>query len=60
MDGKHIKENKVRFTLGQRGCTLLEYNGFHYVRNRRSGYKTYWICAKKVRRFLFYDMILFF
>ncbi|KAL5282598.1 hypothetical protein ACFFRR_005604 [Megaselia abdita] len=47
VDGKHIKENKVSFTLGQRGCTLLESNGFHYVRNRRSGYKTYWICAKK-------------
>ncbi|XP_037885502.1 modifier of mdg4-like isoform X3 [Glossina fuscipes] len=35
------------FTSGQRGCTLLTYNGFNYVKNRKSGLKTYWICAKK-------------
>ncbi|XP_055906050.1 uncharacterized protein LOC129941448 [Eupeodes corollae] len=47
IDGLIIKENQVSFTIGQRGCTLLVSNGYHYVRNRRSGYKTYWICAKK-------------
>ncbi|XP_055847730.1 uncharacterized protein LOC129913199, partial [Episyrphus balteatus] len=47
IDGFIIKENQVSFTLGQRGCTLLVSNGYQYVRNRRSGYKIYWICAKK-------------
>lgn len=38
----------LKFMLGQRGCTLLVVDGFSFVRNRRSGYKTYWICSKKV------------
>lgn len=38
----------LKFILGQRGCTLLVVDGYSYVRNRRSGYKTYWICSKKV------------
>lgn len=41
----------LQFALGQRGCTLLLVDGYGFVRNRRSGYKTYWICAKKVRTF---------
>lgn len=34
--------------MGQRGSTLLVVDGFNFVRNRRGGYKTYWICAKRV------------
>ncbi|XP_054085980.1 modifier of mdg4 isoform X10 [Zeugodacus cucurbitae] len=40
-------DSLLSFTLGQRGCTLLVFKGYNYVRNRRSGLKTYWICAKK-------------
>ncbi|XP_037029107.1 modifier of mdg4 isoform X15 [Bradysia coprophila] len=39
--------SKVEFVTGQRGCTLLKKDMFSYVRNRRSGFKTYWICSKK-------------
>lgn len=39
---------KLSFTLGQRGCTLLQVDGFSFVKNRRGGHKTYWICSKKV------------
>nr|XP_014089761.2 modifier of mdg4 isoform X5 [Bactrocera oleae] len=42
-----VRESLLSFTLGQRGCTLLVFKGYNYVRNRRSGLKTYWICAKK-------------
>ncbi|XP_018790316.1 PREDICTED: modifier of mdg4-like isoform X10 [Bactrocera latifrons] len=42
-----VSESLLSFTLGQRGCTLLVFKGYNYVRNRRSGLKTYWICAKK-------------
>lgn len=43
------KDWQLKFVLGQRGCTLLQVEGYSFVRNRRTGYKTYWICAKKVR-----------
>lgn len=42
-----MRESLLSFTMGQRGCTLLVFKGYNYVRNRRSGLKTYWICAKK-------------
>ncbi|XP_037945141.1 modifier of mdg4 isoform X11 [Teleopsis dalmanni] len=41
------EQNLLSFAVGQRGCTLLVYRGFPYVKNRQSGLKTYWICAKK-------------
>jgi len=43
-----IKHSLLSFVKGQRGCKLLAFNGHNYVRNRRSGLKTYWICSKKV------------
>ncbi|KAH8250142.1 hypothetical protein KR026_006001, partial [Drosophila bipectinata] len=42
-----IKHSLLTFIKGQRGCKLLAFNGHNYVRNRRSGLKTYWICSKK-------------
>ncbi|XP_064550529.1 modifier of mdg4 isoform X4 [Drosophila montana] len=42
-----IKHSLLSFVRGQRGCKLLAFNGYNYVRNRRSGLKTYWICSKK-------------
>ncbi|KAH8243791.1 hypothetical protein KR032_010203, partial [Drosophila birchii] len=42
-----IRHSLLTFTTGQRGCKLLAFNGHNYVRNRRSGLKTYWICSKK-------------
>ncbi|CAD6994038.1 unnamed protein product [Ceratitis capitata] len=33
--------------MGQRGCTLLAFKSYNYVRNRCTGQRTYWICAKK-------------
>ncbi|XP_023175644.2 modifier of mdg4-like isoform X7 [Drosophila hydei] len=42
-----IKHSLLTFVRGQRGCKLLAFNGHNYVRNRRSGLKTYWICSKK-------------
>ncbi|KAH8407905.1 hypothetical protein KR222_000131, partial [Zaprionus bogoriensis] len=42
-----IKHSLLSFVKGQRGCKLLAFNGHNYVRNRRSGLKTYWICSKK-------------
>ncbi|KAH8369079.1 hypothetical protein KR009_000167, partial [Drosophila setifemur] len=42
-----IKHSLLTFIRGQRGCKLLAFNGHNYVRNRRSGLKTYWICSKK-------------
>ncbi|KAH8278933.1 hypothetical protein KR018_011331, partial [Drosophila ironensis] len=42
-----IKHSLLTFIQGQRGCKLLAFNGHNYVRNRRSGLKTYWICSKK-------------
>lgn len=42
------RSEKVSFAMGQRGSTLLVVDGFTFARNRRQGYKTYWICAKKV------------
>lgn len=44
----HPVSDKLSFALGQRGCTLLLVDGYSFVRNRRGGYKTYWICSKKV------------
>lgn len=46
--------SKVEFVAGQRGCTLLKKDMYFYVRNRRSGFKTYWICSKKVHLFLLF------
>ncbi|XP_017081867.1 modifier of mdg4-like isoform X4 [Drosophila eugracilis] len=46
MDGA-IKHSLLTFIRGQRGCRLLAFNGYNYVRNRRSNLKTYWICSKK-------------
>lgn len=37
------------FTKGQRGCTLLTHQGFNFVKNRKSKFRTYWICARKDR-----------
>lgn len=45
---KRLETDDFTFTSGQRGCTLLTFQGFNYVKNRRNGLKTYWICAKKV------------
>ncbi|EDV94591.1 GH18806 [Drosophila grimshawi] len=45
--GVVIKHSLLSFVKGQRGCKLLAFNGHNYVRNRRSGLKTYWICSKK-------------
>ncbi|XP_060650270.1 modifier of mdg4-like isoform X3 [Drosophila nasuta] len=42
-----IKHSLLTFVKGQRGCKLLAFNGHNYVRNRRGGLKTYWICSKK-------------
>ncbi|XP_067618568.1 uncharacterized protein pre-mod(mdg4)-I [Eurosta solidaginis] len=42
-----VRESLLSFVIGQRGCTLLAFQGYNYVKNRRSGVKTYWICAKK-------------
>ncbi|KAL7727403.1 hypothetical protein ACLKA6_003061 [Drosophila palustris] len=42
-----IKHSLLSFVKGQRGCKLLASNGHTYVRNRRGGLKTYWICSKK-------------
>ncbi|KAH8280932.1 hypothetical protein KR054_005372, partial [Drosophila jambulina] len=42
-----IRHSLLTFTTGQRGCKLLAFSGHNYVRNRRSGLKTYWICSKK-------------
>ncbi|XP_030374914.1 modifier of mdg4-like isoform X6 [Scaptodrosophila lebanonensis] len=42
-----IKHSLLSFTRGQRGSKLLFFDGHNYVRNRRSGLKTYWICSKK-------------
>ncbi|XP_036323585.1 uncharacterized protein LOC118737284 isoform X1 [Rhagoletis pomonella] len=47
LEDMDVRENLLSFTMGQRGCTLLVFKGYNYVRNRRSGLKTYWICAKK-------------
>ncbi|XP_055385191.1 modifier of mdg4 isoform X17 [Condylostylus longicornis] len=44
---RKLSQQQVEFTIGQRGCSLLVYNGFTFVKNRRGGYKTYWICSKK-------------
>ncbi|XP_017846804.1 modifier of mdg4 isoform X6 [Drosophila busckii] len=43
----NIKHSLLSFVKGQRGCKLLAFNGHHYVCNRRSGLKTYWICSKR-------------
>ncbi|KRG02397.1 modifier of mdg4 isoform X6 [Drosophila mojavensis] len=47
MNRGEIKHSLLSFVRGQRGCKLLAFNGHNYVRNRRSGLKTYWICSKK-------------
>ncbi|XP_017958204.1 modifier of mdg4-like isoform X10 [Drosophila navojoa] len=47
MSRGEIKHSLLSFVRGQRGCKLLAFNGHNYVRNRRSGLKTYWICSKK-------------
>lgn len=58
---KHVENDNFTFTTGQRGCTLLTFQGFNYVKNRRNGLKTYWICAKKVNDYINYiDMICLF
>lgn len=35
------------YIVGQRGSILLSFEGYRYVRNRQSEWKTYWICSKK-------------
>ncbi|XP_053946028.1 modifier of mdg4 isoform X3 [Anastrepha ludens] len=47
LPSEDVRESFFSFAMGQRGCTLLVFKGYNYVRNRRSGCKTYWICAKK-------------
>ncbi|KAM7363405.1 modifier of mdg4 isoform 15-T15 [Cochliomyia hominivorax] len=42
-----VENGDFSFIVGQRGCTLLAYKGYNFVKNRKSGLKTYWICAKK-------------
>ncbi|XP_023036499.1 modifier of mdg4 isoform X8 [Drosophila willistoni] len=42
-----IRHSLLTFNRGQRGSKLLAFNGYNYVRNRRSNLKTYWICSKK-------------
>ncbi|XP_023309274.1 modifier of mdg4-like isoform X10 [Lucilia cuprina] len=42
-----VEHGDFSFINGQRGCTLLAYKGYNFVKNRKSGVKTYWICAKK-------------
>ena len=47
-----MESGDFSFIMGQRGCTLLAYKGYNFVKNRKSGVKTYWICAKKVSVFV--------
>ncbi|XP_068152126.1 LOW QUALITY PROTEIN: modifier of mdg4-like [Drosophila tropicalis] len=42
-----VTHSLLTFNRGQRGSKLLAFNGYNYVRNRRSNLKTYWICSKK-------------
>ncbi|XP_073819451.1 modifier of mdg4-like isoform X17 [Musca autumnalis] len=41
------ENDDLQFIVGQRNCKLLSYKGYNFVKNRKSGVKTYWICAKK-------------
>lgn len=43
-----VENGELQFIVGQRNCKLLAYKGYNFVKNRKSGVKTYWICAKKV------------
>lgn len=47
------------FGTGQRGRTVLLYNGQKFVKNRSSPSRTYWICSRKVCITLQYIFILF-
>lgn len=48
VNSDHLKDVDLSFIRGQRGSVLLQVDNFRFVRNRQTGTKTYWICAKKV------------
>lgn len=48
---KHIilEDRKLSLVRGQRGKSLLSYDGFLYAQNNRTAESTYWCCRTKTK-----------